>query len=249
MSPAPPACPPRTRTSDRHRLFWRRSKGWDAHVRDLEQLADTPGFLRLRQEIIALARLNPDDRALDIGAGTGLLTLAAAPQVRHVCALDISLAMCRHLEATLVRDAITNVDVVAGEATDLPLADGSVEVVLSNYCFHHLSDADKRRALDEVGRVLRPGGCLVIGDMMFRVGIADARGRAVIAHFAGKMLRRGPMGVVRLLKNGLRVLSGRGEHPAGVDWWRRALEDAGFAEVAVRTLDHEGGIAFARWNG
>jgi ubiquinone/menaquinone biosynthesis C-methylase UbiE len=56
--------------------------------------------LNLRHEIITRA-LDARDRTLDIGAGTGLLRLAAAPKVSHVWALDISPAMCRHLEAKL----------------------------------------------------------------------------------------------------------------------------------------------------
>jgi ubiquinone/menaquinone biosynthesis C-methylase UbiE len=227
------------------RFRWRRFKSWDDHVADVELLADTPGFSSLRQEIIELARLAPDDRVLDIGAGTGLLTLAAALKVRHVSALDVSPVMCRHLAAKLAGPAGANVDVLVGDATELPLAERSVDVVLSNYCFHHLSDADKRRALHEVGRVLRPGGRLVIGDMMFHVGLRDARDRALIARFALAMLRRGPAGIVRLLKNAVRFVSGRGEHPASVDWWQHALEDAGFGGATVWSLDHEGGIAIA----
>jgi ubiquinone/menaquinone biosynthesis C-methylase UbiE len=205
--------------------------------------------LNLRQEIITLARLDARDRTLDIGAGPGLLTLAAAPKVSHVWALDISPAMCSHLEAKLAILQIANVDVVAANATALPLADGSVEVVLSNYCLHHLRDADKRRALAEIRRVLRPGGRLVIGDMMFQIGLRNARDRALIARLVGMMLRSGPAGALRLLKNAVRLMTGRGEHPASVDWWHHALEDEGFAEVAVRALDHEGGIAVARLTG
>ncbi len=209
-------------------------------------LAATPGFLSLRQEIIALAGLRRSDRVLDIGSGTGLLALAAAPAVEHVTALDVSPEMCRHLETEIASIPLTNVDAVIGSATDLPLAAGSVDVVLSNYCFHHLNDADKRLALGEVGRVLRPGGRLVIGDMMFQLGLGDARDRALIARFVGRMLRRGPAGVLRLLRNALRHATGRREHPASVDWWQRTLEDCDFAEVAVTALAHEGGIATAR---
>lgn len=212
----------------------------------MEQLAQTPGFLSLREQIISLAHLDPGDRALDVGAGTGLLTLAAAPGVGHVTALDISPAMCRYLETKLASLPTVNVDVLVGNAAELPLADGSVDVVLSNYCLHHLRDADKRRALAEARRVLRPGGRIVIGDMMFRIGLGDARDRALIGRFVGTMLRSGPAGVLRLLTNIFRLMAGRGEHPASVDWWHQALEDAGFAEVTVRTLDHEGGIAQAR---
>lgn len=234
------------RAGHRSRPFWRRPRSWDDRAGHLEQLANTPAFLSLRQEIIKLARLAPNKRALDIGAGTGLLTLAAAPTVGHVTALDISPAMCGYLEAKLASLRIANVDVLAGNATDLPLPDGSLDVVLSNYCLHHLNNVDKRRALAEVKRVLRPGGGLVIGDMMFRIGLRNARDRGLVVHFSRTMLRRGPAGVLRLLHNVIRLLTGRGEHPASVDWWHSALEDAGFKDVAVWALDHEGGIAVAR---
>ena len=214
-----------------------------AHV---EQLTDTPGFVALRREIIALASLGPEDRVLDIGAGTGLLALAAAPHVCRVSALDISPAMCRRLSAKAAELPQANLEVFVASATALPLPDAAADVVLSNYCFHHVSDAGKRRALEEISRVLRPGGRLVFGDMMFQVGLRGPRDRALIMRFVGKMLRRGPGGILRLAKNALRILSGRGEHPASVDWWQRALEDAGFAEVEVWPLDHEGGIAVAR---
>ncbi len=222
------------------------AKSWDGHVCDMEELANSPGFRRLRAEIITLAGLTRSDRVLDIGAGTGLLTLAAARDAAHVTALDISPSMCRHLEAKLARCAIDNVDVRAGTASELPLADGSIDVILSNYCFHHLRDPDKLRALSEAIRVLRPGGRFVAGDMMFQIGLTHARDRAVLARFAGRMLRLGPAGLMRLLRNLLRVASGRGEHPASTGWWRDALNKEGFVDVLVRALEHEGGIATAR---
>ena len=99
------------------RLGWRPFKSWDDRVAEVELLAETPGFSSLRDEIIERARLEPEDRVLDIGAGTGLLTLAAAPNVRHVSALDISPVMCRHLAAKLAGPAGANVDVLVGDAT------------------------------------------------------------------------------------------------------------------------------------
>jgi ubiquinone/menaquinone biosynthesis C-methylase UbiE len=236
----------------RARLRWlpdprrRRAKSWENRVAAVEQLSASPGFVRLRQEIIAAAELQAEDRVLDIGAGTGLLALAAAPHVRRVSAIDISPAMCRYLETKLGDQADPNVDVLVGSAAELPLGADSVDVVLSNYCFHHLRETDKQRALAEVRRVLRPGGRFVFGDMMFHVGLRDSRDRKLIARFVRSMLRRGPAGIWRLLKNAVRVVSGRGEHPAGVAWWQSALRDAGFTGVEVWPLDHEGGIAVAR---
>jgi ubiquinone/menaquinone biosynthesis C-methylase UbiE len=154
--------------------------------------------------------------------------------------------MCRQLEAKAAALPAENLEVLVADATALPLADRSADVVVSNYCFHHVSDADKRRALGEIRRVLRPGGRLVFGDMMFRVGLRGSRDRALVARFVRSMLRRGPAGIMRLIKNAARVVSGRGEHPATVDWWQGALREAGFSSVSVWPLDHEGGIAVAR---
>jgi len=209
-------------------------------------MADSPGFRALRERVLELARLSASDRLLDVGAGTGLLALAAASRVASVSALDNAPAMCGHLEAKLRRLGIENAEVLLSSATELPLADAAVDVVVSNYCFHHLSDRDKHRALAEVNRVLRPGGRLVFADMMFRLALTNPRDRAVIGLLIGRMLRRGPAGLLRLAKNATRIAAGRWEHPASVEWWHDALVQAGFVEVAVQALEHEGGVAFAR---
>jgi len=215
-------------------------------VDDLERVADSPGFRALRGRILEIARLSARDRLLDVGAGTGLLALAAAPHVAAVSALDNSLAMCRHLECKFCRLGVQNAEILVSSATELPLADAAVDVVVSNYCFHHLSAPEKSRALAEISRVLRPGGRLVFGDMMFRLRLANRRDRTVIALLIGRMIRRGPAGLLRLAKNATRIAAGRWEQPASVEWWHDALLRAGFIEVAVRALEHEGGIAFAR---
>ncbi|HMD56567.1 MAG TPA: methyltransferase domain-containing protein [Solirubrobacteraceae bacterium] len=221
-------------------------KDWDDHVDDLELMANSPGFLALRELIIKTARLGRRDRVLDIGAGTGLLALAAAPLVASVSAVDLSPAMCRHLAEKFHTLGLNNAEVMVSAATHLPLPDSSIDVAVSNYCFHHLTDVEKRRALSEIRRVLRPGGRLVFGDMMFRLGIVDSRDRAVIGLLIRRVLRHGPAGVLRLLKSAARILTFRWEHPASAGWWHEALLDAGFVDVEVRALEHEGGVAHAR---
>ena len=125
-------------------------KNWDDHVEDLEQMAASAGFCALRDQIIDAAQLGPEDRVLDVGAGTGLLALAAAPQVAWVSALDVSPAMCHRLADRFRERGIENAEVLVNTAAELPLHDGTLDVVLSNYCFHHLSDRDKDRALAEI---------------------------------------------------------------------------------------------------
>jgi SAM-dependent methyltransferase len=141
---------------------------------------------------------------------------------------------------------LTNVHPVVASATSVPLERESVDLVVSNYCFHHLGRSDKRRGLEEAFRVLVPGGRLVFGDMMFGWRPAQRRDRNVIASKVRAMARRGPAGFARLARNALRMLTFAGERPAPPEWWQRALGDAGFVDVAVECLDHEGGIAVAR---
>lgn len=246
---APPSPPDQTgdrRPGRRGLLRAVRQKNWDQHVGDMEAMADTAGFLALRERIVGLADLSAGERVLDVGSGTGLLALAVAPSVEQVYAIDISAAMCRRLAAKVLDARLTNVEIRQASASRLPLPDESVDVVLSNYCYHHLEDRDKELALAEARRVMRPGGRLVIGDMMFRVRVTDARDRAVMTSIVKSMLRRGPAGLLRVLKNAARYVTGRWEHPADVDWWRAALSRAGFIDVEVHPLDHEGGIAVAR---
>lgn len=222
------------------------SKDWNQCVEHAEEIARGAGFVHLRDRIIELARPQPADVAVDIGAGTGLLSLELAHQVAEVWAVDISSRMVEYLQTKSASAGHQNVRAAVASAVSLPLVDESADLVVSNYCFHHLDAAGKHRALDEVFRVLRPGGRLVFGDMMFGLALSDTRDRAVIGDKVRAMLRRGPAGVLRLAKNGARIASGQWEQPARADWWRAALRHAGLEEVDVSLLDHEGGVAYAR---
>ena len=221
-------------------------KDWDRHVVHAEEVARGRGFQELRDGILERVAAQPEDRALDIGSGTGLLTLPLAEQADRVWALDISPAMVEYLRAKASSAGLDNIDTVVGSAVSLPLVDESVNVVVSNYCLHHLGDRDKLRALREAHRVLVPQGRLSLGDMMFRPALRHARDRQVVGAKVRAMLRKGPAGVARLAKNAGRLATARWEKPAGPQWWEAALAEAGFVDVSVEVLAHEGGIATAR---
>ncbi|ACL72797.1 Methyltransferase type 11 [Thioalkalivibrio sulfidiphilus HL-EbGr7] len=109
------------------------------------------------------------DTVLDIGAGAGNDTVIAsriAGSEGHVIALDLTPAMTRKLKAACDQTAVANVSVLQGSAERLPLADGSVDSITSNGALNLVPD--KRRAIGEMFRVLRPGGRVQLADVVIR---------------------------------------------------------------------------------
>jgi ubiquinone/menaquinone biosynthesis C-methylase UbiE len=152
--------------------------------------------------------------------------------------------MLERLSKHALQAGLANVSLIHGDMRKLPLADASVDVVVSCYAFHHLSDDGKELAAAEAFRVLRPGGRMVTVDMMFRISLA-ARDRRIVASKVRLLLRAGPGGVVRLVRNALRVATRRWEHPASMEWWHETLKRRGFGDVEVVPLEHEAGLARA----
>lgn len=218
--------------------------GWDERVEAWEDVASTDAFHALRDAVCARAQPRPDDRVVDLGAGTGLIALALAPSVAEVAAVDISEQMLAQLDAHAAADGIENVRGVVADLRALPLEDESVTLAVSNYAFHHLERADKELALSEVRRVLVPGGRLVVCDMMFALSL-EPRDRALLWEKIVAIARRGPAGLLRIARNAGRVAVGRWEHPSPPEEWEQMLCARGFADVRVELLRNEAGIATA----
>ncbi|MGQ0545665.1 MAG: methyltransferase domain-containing protein, partial [Betaproteobacteria bacterium] len=107
------------------------------------------------------------DTVLDIGAGSGTDALIAARLAGpggRVLALDMTPAMSAKLRALLASLGTTNVEAIEGGAEAIPLPDASVDVVTSNGVLNLVPD--KRRAIAEIRRVLRPGGRVQIADIV-----------------------------------------------------------------------------------
>jgi ubiquinone/menaquinone biosynthesis C-methylase UbiE len=221
------------------------SRHWDARVGDAELIARSPGFHDLRDRIVELAEPQARHTVVDVGAGTGLLSLAFAERAAQVWAIDSSPAMGEYLRVKATSADLHNVENVLASAVSLPLVDEVADLVVSNYCLHELRRAEKYRALAEARRVLKPGGRIVIGDMMFSLNPIQSRDRRVVTVKLRKIARRGLPGVWRLLKNATRLATGRWEYPANAAWWHEALTRSGFHHIRIEMLAHEGGIAVA----
>jgi ubiquinone/menaquinone biosynthesis C-methylase UbiE len=222
-----------------------RSKDWDSRVAEAELIARSDGFVHLRDRVLQMAQPRAEHTVVDVGAGTGLLSLAFAGCVARVWAVDSSPAMIEYLRVKARSAGLENLETVTASAVSLPLVDEVADLVVSNYCLHELPHAEKERALAEALRVLKPGGRLVIGDMMFSLNPMRARDRRVVVDKLRQLASRGLPGIWRLVKNAARLLAGRWEYPANAAWWHEALQRSGFEGVRVEMLPHEGGIAVA----
>jgi ubiquinone/menaquinone biosynthesis C-methylase UbiE len=219
--------------------------GWDERVNAWEEVAASDAFLAIRDRIVVLAEPQSEDCVVDLGAGTGLLALTLAPRVDKVVAVDISEPMLERLHSAASAEGINNVETIVGDLRRLPLEDESATLVVSNYAFHHLQDTGKELALAEARRILQPGGRLVICDMMFSLSL-ESRDRRLVGEKVIAMLKRGPAGVIRILRNAGRLVVGRWEQPAPPETWERMLVARGFEDVRIELLEHEAAVAVAR---
>lgn len=219
--------------------------GWNERVEAWEEVAASGAFLAIRDRIVELAEPQSDDWVVDLGAGTGLLALALAPRVRELVAVDISERMLERLDDAAVAAGVHNIDTVVADLRRLPLEDESATLVVSNYAFHHLDDLGKELALAEARRILRPGGRLVICDMMFSISL-DQRDRRLVWEKVTALLKLGPAGAVRILRNAARLIAGRWEQPAPPTTWEEMLVARGFEQVQIELLAHEAAVAVAR---
>lgn len=116
------------------------------------------------QRLVALAQPNGDERVLDIATGGGHTALAFAPHVSEVIATDLTAPMLQAAEAHARERGVSNVRFQWADAEDLPFPDASFDLVTTRIAPHHFPNP--QRYVNEVARVLRPGGRFLLNDSM-----------------------------------------------------------------------------------
>jgi SAM-dependent methyltransferase len=164
--------------------------------------------------VVDYADPSPEDVILDLGTGTGAIALALAPTAKRVVGRDISEGMLEQAREKAEAQGIENVEFGQGRFRD-PNFDGPVDVVVSNFAMHHLSDEEKREAIQVVAD-LEPRR-FVLGDVMF-FGEPDPEEP---------------------------FYSPEVDDPATVGMLADALTDAGFALTAVESVHDQVGVLVA----
>jgi SAM-dependent methyltransferase len=125
-------------------------------------------------ELLRGMGLDRTSTLVDLGAGTGVLALAAAPLCRRVVAVDVSPAMLAALRSRAERLGLGNVEVVRGGFLTYAHEGGPADFVHSRNALHHLPDFWKGIALQRVAAMLRPGGVLRLHDLVYSFGPSEA---------------------------------------------------------------------------
>ncbi len=220
------------------RRKWRRASAtWDDHV--------GPTIAPVVDAVLREVGGGPAGVVVDIGAGTGALSLPLASLADKVVAVDVSDAMLEQLAAAAAKSGITNVEIRSAPIENLELPAGSVDNIVSNYALHHLLDRDKEMFVQRSAEWLRPGGRLVIGDMMFGRG-ASAEDRVVIKSKVKALAVRGPGGWWRIAKNAVRFSFRLSERPLSAERWTILLATAGFVDVKTERVVSEAAIVSGR---
>jgi arsenite methyltransferase len=122
----------------------------------------------------SLGRLSPGERVLDVGCGAGTDTLVAAQMVTpngHVTGIDMTPEMLAKARGAAAEMTTANVEFVEGDVEQLPFADQSFDVVISNGVIDLIPDKDA--VFSGLFRVLRPGGRIQLADVTIQKPVSE----------------------------------------------------------------------------
>jgi ubiquinone/menaquinone biosynthesis C-methylase UbiE len=175
---------------------------WASHYDFLINLMTLGQISRLRQKTVDLAQLQEGEKVLDVGCGTGAVTIPAKKKVGSngtAVGIDPDPAMIAVARRKMNRGNL-EIDFRVGVIEALSFPDATFDAVTSSLMMHHLPDHLRSKGLSEIFRVLKPGGRLLIAEMRRPTGSAFKKFfTAVILHH-GHVVEFGLQDLPELLK-------------------------------------------------
>ncbi len=168
---------------------------------------------------VALASLRKGETVLDLGSGAGFDCFLVADRVGEtgkVIGVDMTPEMLEKARENTEKGNYKNIEFRLGEIENLPVADNSVDVVISN-CVINLAP-DKRRVFTEAFRVLKPGGRLMISDIVLLNELPDFIKKSIEAYvgcLSGAIMRDEYIGAIKAA--GFQEISIIGETPFPIE--------------------------------
>jgi SAM-dependent methyltransferase len=115
-------------------------------------------------DFLALVPAGPGQRWCDVACGPGIVARALAGRVAEVVGVDLTPAMLEKARSDAVQAGLANVSFVPGDATALPLSDGTFDGALTRFSLHHIPVP--ARVIAEMARIVRPGGLVAVADQL-----------------------------------------------------------------------------------
>jgi len=184
---------------------------------------------------VALASLKEGETVLDLGAGAGFDCFLASARVGErgrVIGVDMTPEMIEKARGNAAKGGYGHVEFRLGEIENLPVADNAVDAVISN-CVINLAP-DKKRVFEEVYRVLRPGGRVMISDIVLLRPLPDFIMNSIAAYVgcvSGAVMKEDYMDIIR--KAGFRDARVIKETPFPIE----CMANDPTAQAIVRNLD------------
>ena len=151
------------------RKWQSRADTWDRH--------NDVGMSKVASMAVEAAKVRPGADCVDLGCGGGRLALALAREGANVLGVDVSESMIRRMEAQAAEEGLHSVRGMVAPIEHLELPAASLDLVVTNYALHHLLDGEKEKVVRAAAQWLRPGGRLVVADLMLGRGAArDGQG-------------------------------------------------------------------------
>jgi SAM-dependent methyltransferase len=191
----------------------------------------------------AMASIKPGEVVLDLGSGAGIDCFIASTKVGEhgrVIGVDMTPAMIdlakKNAQKNTTSGGYDNVEFRLGEIESLPVADNEVDLIISN-CVINLVP-DKLRAFHEMRRVLKPGGRIMISDIVLDGKIPDKISESIAAYAAcisGALQKDEYLDAIK--KAGLEDVAVISETRAPIDLWLSSVQESQIAEEFGVTLN------------